>query len=144
LLREGKLMVIGFVPDANRCRPGGGSSYFMEINAFTGGNVSEVQFDANDGGTLGNDDLVNIHDETDTVRTIPPAGLLLKGKLQFPTILRETKAGRKIGDGPERPEDFSPGGCGEEKFLSTSTGDIQIICENAISLGIGSWKEVER
>jgi type IV pilus assembly protein PilY1 len=144
LLREGKLIVIGFVPDANRCRPGGGSSYFMEIDAFTGGNIAEVQFDANSGGTLGNDDLVNFYDETDTLKTIPPSGLLFRGKLQLPAILRRNKAADKIGDGLKGPEDFARPGCGEEKFLSTSTGDIRTICEKAVSLGIGSWKEVER
>jgi type IV pilus assembly protein PilY1 len=144
LLREGKLMVIGFVPDANRCRPGGGKSYFMEINAFTGGNVSEVQFDANAGGTLGNDDLVHILDEIDAVTMIPPTGLLFEGKLLFPAILRKNNAAGRIGDGPERPADLAPAGCGEEKFLSTSTGGIRVICENAIRVGIDSWKEVER
>ena len=35
-------------------------------------------------------------------------------------------------------------GCGEKKYLSTSTGQIRIVCERAASLGMGYWKEVGR
>jgi Tfp pilus tip-associated adhesin PilY1 len=144
LLNEGKLIVISFIPDANRCKPNSGSAYFMEIDAISGGNIVEVQFDANGGGTLGDDDLVEYYDVTDKLIKIPPGGLLFRGKLQTPAILTLDKAFGKIGEGDINQMNLIELGCGEEKYMSTSSGEIRTVCEKAVTLGISSWKEVEQ
>lgn len=150
LLREGKLIVIGWIPDENLCTPGGGDSMFMEINAFTGGNLGAVQFDLTNGGILNENDLVNdpAAEDPDTAELIPPSGMLFRGKLQRPAIMRIDPEFRKAvdiddNDGLDKA-DGGGEGCGEEKYLSTSTGQIRTVCERAVTLGMGSWKEVER
>ncbi|MBT8365937.1 MAG: PQQ-binding-like beta-propeller repeat protein [Deltaproteobacteria bacterium] len=150
LLRDGKLIVIGFIPDVYQCRPGGGDSMLMEIDAFSGGNLKTVQFDVTGGGILNQYDYVNNPDamDPDTTDLVPPAGLLFRGKLQKPVILRIDHALRQTGyigdtDGLDKSDDRSIG-CGEEKYLSTSTGKVRTVCEKAVSLGIGDWKEVAR
>ena len=80
--------------------------------------------------------------------TKPPSGLLFEGKLQMPAILRIDAAFQKSddaddNDGLDNPDDDSLP-CGEEKYLSTSAGEIKTICEKSISLGIGHWKEIYR
>lgn len=150
LLREGKLIVIGWMPDAYQCTPGGGNSMFMEIDAFSGGNLSLIQFDLTGGGILNEFDYVNnpAAVDSDTAALIPPSGLLFRGKLQKPAILLINPAFRRLTmdddhNGLDKPAPGSTG-CGEEKYLSTSTGQIRTICERSVSLGIGYWKEVGR
>ena len=150
VLRDGKLIVIGFIPDVYQCRPGGGNSMLMEIDAFSGGNLKSVQFDVTGGGILNQYDYVNNPNamDPDTADLVPPAGLLFRGKLQKPVILRIEHAFRKAGyikyhDGLDQSDDRSLG-CGEEKYLSTSTGKVKTVCQKAVSLGISYWKEVAR
>jgi len=144
LLRDGKLIVIGWMPDENQCAPGGGSSMFMELDAETGGNLSIVQLDVTGGGVLNEFDRVKV---PNTAEMIPPSGLLYRGKLQKPAILRINPAFRFLAiddnDGLDTLT-FGSTGCGEKKYLSTSTGHIRTVCERAVSLGMGYWKEVGR
>ena len=84
-LRENKLIIIGFLPDPYQCEPGVGNSWFMEIDAFNGGNLSTVQFDTTGGGTLNDHDLVRLNSTDDLV---PPAGIGFRGKLERASILR--------------------------------------------------------
>ncbi|MGD8263932.1 MAG: PilC/PilY family type IV pilus protein [Desulfobacterales bacterium] len=147
LLREGRLIVIGFIPDNFRCKGGGGNSVFMEVDALTGGNLDEVVLDTTSGGILNENDLVTYVEDTREI-TKPPSGLLFEGKLQMPAILRINAAFQKSdddddNDGLDKPDDDSLP-CGEEKYLSTSTGEIKTICEKSISLGVGHWKEIYR
>jgi Tfp pilus tip-associated adhesin PilY1 len=150
LLREGKLIVIGWMPDAYQCTPGGGNTMFMEIDAFRGGNLSLIQFDVTGGGILNEFDKVNDPNaaDPDTAALIPPSGLMFRGKLQRPAILRIDAAFRRVAidDDNDGLDKLAPGstGCGEEKYLSTSSGQIRTVCEKAVSLGIGHWKEVIR
>jgi type IV pilus assembly protein PilY1 len=144
LLREDKLIVIGWMPDADQCAPGGGNSMFMELEAETGGNLSLVQLDVTGGGVLNEFDRVQ---DPNTAELTPPSGLLFRGKLQNPAILRINPAFRLLAlDDNDGLDTLTLGstGCGEEKYLSTSTGQIRIVCERAVSLGMGYWKEVER
>ena len=150
LLRDGKLIVIGFIPDVYQCLPGEGDSMFMEIDAFSGGNLRTVQFDVTGGGIINQHDYVNDPNamDPDTADLVPPAGLLFRGKLQMPAILRIDKAFRKPDNSHDNDGLDKAGvnslGCGEKKYLSTSTGQIITVCEKAVSLGIDHWKEVVR
>jgi hypothetical protein len=122
----------------------------MEIDAFSGGNLRTVQIDVTNGGIINQYDYVNDPNvmNPDTADLVPPAGLSFRGKLQMPAILRIDHASRKAGyiednDGLDKSDGRSIG-CGEEKYLSTSTGKIRTVCENTVDLGIGHWKEVAR
>jgi hypothetical protein len=144
LLREGKLIVIGWMPDANQCAPGGGNSMFMELDSETGGNLSLAQLDVTGGGVLNEFDRV---EDPNTEMLIPPSGLLFQGKIQKPAILGINPAFRLLAiDENDEFDSLTVGsiGCGEEKYLSTSTGQIRIVCERAVSLGMGYWREVGR
>ena len=156
LLREGKLIVIGWIPDENLCTPGGGESMFMEINAFTGGNLEIVQFDLTSGGILNEDDYVSDPRaaDPDTAELVPPSGRLFRGKLHKPAILRidrefrkEVSGGDIDGDDDDADDDDDDNKdekCNEEKYLNSSTGKIRTVCERAVMLGMGFWKEVGR
>jgi type IV pilus assembly protein PilY1 len=148
LLREGKLIVIGWQPDTYQCTPGGGNSMMMEIDAFSGGNLSLLQFDLTGGGILNQFDYVHDPNAADSNALIPPSGLLFRGKLQKPAIMRINPEFRQLApdDDNDGLDKAAPGStaCGEEKYLSTSTGQIRTVCEKSVSLGMGYWKEVGR
>jgi type IV pilus assembly protein PilY1 len=121
LLRDGILIVIGFIPEENRCGAGG-ESVFMELNAFTGGQLAGVQFDINDDGEVGEDDYVEI-DEDGT--KVPPSGIKLAGNIQPPAII---KLNEKT----------------EKKYLSSSGGGIVEISERTAKIGIAYWMEIRQ
>ena len=91
ILRDGKLIVIGFTPEVNPCLAGG-RSMFMEINAFTGGNLSTVQFDVSGGGTIDSEDWVEYTKDGEVYR-VPASGMQLDGKVQSAAILFSSGAG---------------------------------------------------
>ena len=123
LLRDGVLIVIGFIPEQSFCGSGG-ESVFMELNAFTGGQLAGVQFDINDDGTIDENDLVEI-EENGVKKKVPPAGLKLVGNLQPPAII---KLNEKT----------------EKKYLSTSSGGIVEVIEKTAKTGIAYWMELRQ
>jgi type IV pilus assembly protein PilY1 len=145
VLRENKLLVIGFMPDPYRCTAGVGNSWFMEINAFNGGNLNTVQLDTSGGGILNDHDLVRLNSTDDLV---PPAGIRFRGKLERASILRIDNSVQLPTSVDENDGLDVPGGnnsaCGEQKYLSSSTGEVRTICEKSINLGVVSWQEVQR
>jgi type IV pilus assembly protein PilY1 len=121
LLRDGILIVIGFIPEQSFCGAGG-ESVFMELNAFTGGQLAGVQFDINDDGTVDENDLVEIEVDGKKIR-VPPSGLKLPGNVQSPAIIKLTEKT-------------------EKKYLSTSSGGIVEIIEKTAKTGIAYWMEI--
>jgi type IV pilus assembly protein PilY1 len=117
LLRDGIVIVIGFIPDQSYCGAGG-DSVFMELNAFTGGQLAGVQFDIHDDGGVSENDLVEIDG-----KLVPPAGLKLAGSIQLPAII---KLNEKT----------------EKKYFSTSSGGIVEISEKTAKTGIAYWMEI--
>jgi type IV pilus assembly protein PilY1 len=121
ILRDGVLIVIGFIPEQNRCGVGG-DSVFMELNAFTGGQLAGVNFDIHDDGSVGQDDYVEIEKDGETIY-VPPSGLKLAGNIQPPAIIRLNETT-------------------EIKYLSSSGGGIVEITERAAKIGIAYWMEL--
>ena len=121
---------------------------FMEIEAFSGANLGTVQFDLTGDGILNQADYITPENalDPDAVDLIPPAGLLVRGKLQMPAILKIAHAFRNADQFEALEElkdsDYRSSGCSEILYLSSSTGSITTVCEKAVSLGISHWKEV--
>ena len=57
LLRDGRLIVIGFTPNPDRCSDGG-TSFFMELNSFSGGNAGKALIDINNDGVIDGKDFL--------------------------------------------------------------------------------------
>ena len=145
VLRESKLNIIGFQPDPYQCQPGAGNSWFMEIDAFNGGNLSTVRWDITGGGTLNDNDLIRLNPTDDLV---PPAGIGFRGKLERASILKIDNSVRlpvsdEDNDGFEVPAE-SNSTCAEQKYVSSSTGEVRTICQRPINLGMVYWQEVQR
>jgi len=121
ILRDGVLIVIGFIPERIRCSSGG-DSVFMELNAFTGGQLAGVNFDIHDDGGVGEDDYVQIVVNGQTIN-VPPSGLKLPGNIQPPAIIKLNETT-------------------EKKYLSSSSGEIVEITEKAAKIGIAYWMEI--
>jgi hypothetical protein len=120
-LRDGVLIVIGFIPEQGRCGSGG-DSIFMELNAFTGGTIGSIQFDIHEDGIVGQEDLVEVEIDGKKVK-VPPSGKKLAGHIQAPAIL-------KINEKKEK------------KYLSSSSGGIVEISEKTAKTGVAYWMEI--
>ncbi len=125
LLRDGRLVVIPFTPNENRCGDGG-SSFLMEIDAVSGGHSGAIIFDINNDGVINAEDMVTIgkDEENNDIKKIPD-GLKLAGNVQAPAIL--------ILD-----EEI------EVKYLSSSSGAVHMVKEKAVRLGVTYWKELNK
>jgi Tfp pilus tip-associated adhesin PilY1 len=141
VLRDGRLVAIGFTPDSSRCGHGG-RSFFMEANGFTGGRFDAAIFDINNdgyvGGTIGDHgDYINIGSAENPI-WVPPAGILLPGNIQTPAIIG---LGFGSGDGDGEGGDDN-GGCREAKIFSSSSGEMPTLIEICASVGVVYWKEI--
>ncbi|MGD8883309.1 MAG: PilC/PilY family type IV pilus protein, partial [Desulfobacterales bacterium] len=123
ILRDGVLIVIGFIPETSRCGSGG-DSVFMELNAFTGGQLAGINFDIHDDGGVGEDDYVEIEVDGKMVK-VPPSGIKLAGNIQPPSIIKLNETT-------------------EKKYLSASSGGIVEITERAAKTGIAYWMEIRQ
>ena len=123
ILRDGIAIVIGFIPSQDHCGSGG-ESIFMELNAFTGGQLAGVQFDIHDDGSVGEDDYVEVDDNGTKIK-VPPSGIKLPGNIQPPAII---KLNEKT----------------EKKYLSSSGGGIVEITERTAKVGIAYWMEIRQ
>lgn len=122
LLRDGKAIIISYIPEQTPCGSGG-SSIIHELDAVTGGRLDEPVFDINDDGVIDNNDVVTVTIDGEEVQ-LPPSGLKGLGRLYSPAILRidEKK---------------------EKKYFSSSRGKIVEMTEKAAKLGLTYWIEYE-
>jgi type IV pilus assembly protein PilY1 len=123
ILRNKLLLATGFTPNNDRCGPGG-NSMFMEINAFTGGTAGKSLFDINGDQLVDTQDLVNVNFDGSTVEALAPSGKEFFGNIQPPAILG------------------LPNSDYEKKYLSSSSGTIELIYEIGHKLGVAYWMEI--
>jgi len=123
IIREGKIVMIGFSPEETPCGTSGWSTV-MELDACTGGRLTEAQLDINEDGVIDNKDLINIGTE-ENPEWVVPTGIEYPGRLMAPAILRD----------PFKDEEI--------KYFSTSVGSIIMLKERAVKLGISYWIEFE-
>jgi Tfp pilus tip-associated adhesin PilY1 len=125
LLRDGRLIAIGFTPDPDQCNYGG-DSFFMEFDSATGTIAGATIFDINDDGVIDDKDVfeISIDPAADPMR-VAPFGVRLPGNLQSAAILQLNE---KI----------------EVKYMSSSDGSIYTVKEPAVKLGFTYWKELFR
>jgi type IV pilus assembly protein PilY1 len=125
IIRGGVLMAIGFRLSSNTCG-NGGTSMFMEINAFTGGSLAGYLFDINRDSKVDANDLVKVDLNGDGIpEQVPPCGILLPGSIQPPVIQR-------VSNQLER------------KYFSSSSGAVEELAEIPPKLGLVFWMDVRR
>ena len=121
IIRAGKIVSIGFVPEETPCGTGG-SSVVMELDACSGGRLKTPQLDINEDGVVDESDVVNIGTEEDP-EWVPASGIVYEGRLMPPAILQK----------------------GEEeiKYFSTNVGNIVTLTEKGVKLGLSYWIELD-
>jgi Tfp pilus tip-associated adhesin PilY1 len=122
IIRNKAFIAISFRPDRNPCKPGG-ESMFMEINAFTGGTTNGSLFDISGDQAFTEADKVAVTIDGDEVFKIA-IGWKFLGNLQSPVFVR------------------LPDSEIEKKFLSSTTGEINVITNKARRLGVTYWREL--
>ena len=122
ILRHGRIIFITLIPDTEPCSFGG-DSWLMELDAITGGRLSESPFDLNGDHKFDDEDLVNVSDseEPGAISGIKSTA----GILSTPAIL--------------------PSGPVEYKFSSGSTGSSVTFTEDSGggSRGRIAWKQFQ-
>ncbi|ACR12933.1 type IV pilus biogenesis protein [Teredinibacter turnerae T7901] len=122
LLRNGRIIFSTHVPSSAPCSPGG-SSWLMELDAYTGGHLDEAPFDLDRNHVF---DDADYDYNTPGVEDVPPGGLRpQEGIISSPGVLRDNNR--------------------EVKYLSGSTGAISDFAESTGAQNIGrqSWRELE-
>ena len=123
LLRDGRLIAIGFTPDPDLCNYGG-NSFFMEFNSATGYVSGANLFDLNDDGNINEMDLFEAELGPDAdLEWVAPFGIQLPGNLLPSAILQLNEHTEIV-------------------YLSSSNGSIYTVKEPAVKLGVTYWKEL--
>jgi type IV pilus assembly protein PilY1 len=126
MIRDGNLLAIGFTPNSDPCGPGG-TSMFMELDAFTGGSAGGSLFDITGDFKVDEKDVIKIVFNGDgRPKDTPPSGIEFMGNLLMPAILSLP--------GDDEPID--------RKYMSSSTGKIETLTEKGPKLGVTYWMEI--
>jgi len=120
MIRDEKAVVVSFYPETAPCGSGG-YSIVHEIDACSGARLTDPQFDINNDSVIDEKDLITITNEEGEPIEVAPSGIEKEGRLQPPAILRM--------------------GTREMKYFSSSSGAIATVLEQAVRLGITSWRE---
>lgn len=121
IIRDGKLIVVTSIPKSSPCAAGG-DSVLMEMDACTGGRLTEPQFDLNNDGVINSSDMITITVGGVPI-TVPPTGILFPAMIYEPIILRQNDR--------------------EMKYFSTSAGNIIMLRERAERRGLFYWREID-
>jgi type IV pilus assembly protein PilY1 len=129
MIRDKKAIVISFIPEQTPCGTGG-DSYVMEMDACSGGRLTEAQFDINNDGKVDDNDLIALTDADGNPILdgdgnpimVAPTGIFYPGRLHPPAIL---KTGNE-----------------EIKYFSTNVGSVVTLREKGVPMGIIYWMEV--
>ncbi len=133
IIRDGKVIVISFIPGESPC-DGGGNSIVHEMSLCNGGRLLKPVFDINDDGIINDDDLIVIEiDDPDnpgqriTIQ-VAPTGKMYDGILHTPVIVSD----------PDETGDSTPR---ELKIFSSSAGTTEVMWERKEELGFYYWRE---
>ena len=126
IIRNGKAVVISFIPEDSPCT-GGGKSIVHEVDACDGSRLTEPVFDINGDGFIDDDDLIDIGivDEEGNPVLVPPTGIMHEGMLHTPVMVSDSdeKRGREM------------------KIFSSSAGTTEVIWEKKERTGFYYWRE---
>jgi hypothetical protein len=128
IIRDGRAILISFGVTGSTCDVGL-FSFVNERNAETGGGFTSPIIDINEDGQVDEHDLVRIVDENGDVVDGVATDKAFDGRLFNPTILTTED------DGDGEPE--------EKKFMSSSSGKVEVITEKAEKRGVYYWQQVE-
>ncbi len=125
-IRDGRAIVISFIPEDSPCT-GGGKSIVHEFDATDGSRLKNAVFDINNDGRITDDDLVDIGltDNYGNPLLVPPTGRMYDGMLHSPTIVRD----------PNQNLDR------EMKVFSSSAGTTVVLWEKQEQTGFYYWRE---
>jgi type IV pilus assembly protein PilY1 len=121
LIRDGKVIVVSYVPGGSLCSTGG-NSWLMALDACTGARLPGANFDVNGDGVIDEQDLVDI-DPSGATHLAVPSGLSYDGQLQTPAFL------------------IMPGGI-EKMYMSSSKAKIEEQVQKGPKLGLTHWRVV--
>ncbi len=124
LIRDGRAIVITFIPEDSPCT-GGGYSIIHEMDACDGSRLSSPVFDINNDGVIDDRDLIPIIDEFGNTIYVPPTGKMFDGILHTPVI---------VGD-PDETRNR------EMKIFSSSAGTTEVVWEKKEKVGFYYWRE---
>ncbi len=126
IIRDGKAIVISFIPEDSPCT-GGGKSIIHEMDACDGSRMTKPVFDIDGNGYINDLDLIDvgITDTDGNAVLVPPTGIMKDGMLHTPVI---------VGD-PNEKQDR------EMKIFSSSSGDTKILWEKKEKTGFYYWRE---
>jgi len=124
IIRNGKAIVLSFIPEASPCT-GGGKSIVHEMDLCSGGRTETASFDINGDGTIDDNDMIQITDENGNVITVAPTGILYDGLLHTPVVVKD----------PDEDRDR------ELKIFSSSSGTTEILWEDSPDTGLSYWRE---
>ena len=146
LIRSGILTAIGYRPETDRCGPGG-RSMFMELNAFTGGNLAVVQFDFNNDNAFSDEDKIDIDSDPGSTVLRVPSGLMLPGRAQMPAYLILDKDRERLyfsgaGGGPNDDGDGNDDDGNNDDDDDDGDADIAELEQRAPKLGVTYWMQL--
>ena len=113
LVRSGRLIFTTLIPSENECAFGG-TGWLMELDAVSGARLAYSPFDVNNDGAFSIGDYITA--------TLPNNG----GTLTVPPSGRKSE----VGIVPAPAILARPGGEKEYKYLSGSTGSMEMVVEN--------------
>ncbi|RLK35454.1 pilus assembly protein [Cupriavidus plantarum] len=138
ILRSGRLIFVTAIPSTDVC-DNGGSSWLMEFDSLTGGQLTTAPFDVSNDGKFDASDLL-VGDKGDgTTGKGAPGGVKTSGGIATsPTVLDGVGAGSGGGGG-------GGGGGNEMKYIVQSNGTVQAVPEsNSTQKGRLTWRQIMR
>ncbi|RFA30350.1 hypothetical protein CAI21_07045 [Alkalilimnicola ehrlichii] len=123
IVREDRVIFTTLIPEMDDPCAGGGQSFIMELNAFTGGRLDYTVFDLNDDGDFDQRDMVQIDGEWVVVSGVSFQGF---GIISRPGIISDVGAGRN-----------------ERKVVADTSGQRATIGERGSMMrGRQSWEQL--
>ncbi|MEF3168243.1 MAG: PQQ-binding-like beta-propeller repeat protein [Deltaproteobacteria bacterium] len=120
-IRDGKAILLTFIPNESPCS-GGGQSILHEMDACSGARLDKPQFDINGDGIIDSNDTIPINGVP-----VPPTGIGYPYLLHNPVFLR-------LPSNPNRESE-------ELKIFASAQGGTVTVREQAMRIGFYYWIE---